>query len=100
MHYKDVEVASRATNTGCVASLYIAKAKRQGGAALALIKYLEIQAKAKGVEWITMNTLPHNTTSRHIFESLGYKKFKEGIRYKDPVDGKMLDAVYYRKQIQ
>lgn len=100
MHYKDVEVASRATNTGCVASLYIAKAKRQGGAALALIEYLELQAKAKGVEWITMNTLPHNATSRHIFESLGYKKFKEGIRYKDPDSDQMLDAVYYRKQIQ
>ncbi|KAG2188391.1 hypothetical protein INT44_001144 [Umbelopsis vinacea] len=100
MHYKDVEVASRTTKTGCVASLYIAKSKRKGGAALALIEYLEVQAKANGVEWITMNTLPHNATSRHIFESLGYKKFKEGPRYKYPLVEELVDAVYYRKQIQ
>ncbi|KAH8556610.1 acyl-CoA N-acyltransferase [Umbelopsis sp. PMI_123] len=99
MHYKDVEVASRTTKTGCVASLYISKSKRKGGAALALIEYLEVQAKAEGIECITMNTLPHNATSLHIFEGLGYKKFKEALRYKDPAHEELLAAVFLRKRL-
>ncbi|CAO3683279.1 unnamed protein product [Umbelopsis vinacea] len=99
-HYHDTSVASIATKTGCVASLFIAESKRNQGAARPLIQYLEVQAKRHGVEWITCNTMPVNAASLRLFGSLGYKEYKREPRYEHPsFEGKAM-AVFSHKKLE
>ncbi|KAJ2962034.1 hypothetical protein NQZ79_g2794 [Umbelopsis isabellina] len=98
-HYKDTSVASISSKTGCVASLYIAHAMRKQGVARQAIIFLEKQAKLHGVEWITMNTMVTNNTSRSLFGSLGYNEYKTEPRYIVTDAQDRIPAVFYHKHL-
>jgi ribosomal protein S18 acetylase RimI-like enzyme len=98
-HYKDSSVASIASKTGSVASLYIVHSMRKQGVARQSILYLEEQAKLHGVEWITMNTMVTNSTSRSLFGSLGYIEYKTEPRYIITDAQDKIPAVFLHKHL-
>jgi len=75
----DPEVAN-GRDVAAVTSLSILPHAEGKGLGKALTVFAELRARERGIEVLTLNTGPTNTPAIHLYESLGYRQWKETDR--------------------
>jgi len=76
---EDPEVAD-GRSTAAITSLAVTQAAAGRGLGRALTLFAEAQAKAHGVQTLTLNTKPTNAAALALYQGLGYRPFKEEAR--------------------
>jgi ribosomal protein S18 acetylase RimI-like enzyme len=76
---EDEDVADGASTAALSSLLVTARAARRG-LGRSLTRFAEEQARARGVQLLTLNTKPSNAAALALYEGLGYRRFKEAPR--------------------
>lgn len=87
----DPEVAN-GREVAAVTSLSILPHAERKGLARALTVFAELRARERGIEVLTLNTRPTNVAAIRLYESLGYRQWKE-------MDRPWGRAVFLRKRL-
>jgi ribosomal protein S18 acetylase RimI-like enzyme len=87
----DPEVAN-GREVAAVTSLAILPHAERRGLGRALTVFAEERARARGIEILTLNTRPTNAAAIALYESLGYRRWKE-------MDRSWGRAVFLRKRL-
>lgn len=88
----DPEVAN-GREVAAVTSLAILPHAERRGLGRALTGFAEERARARGIEVLTLNTRPTNAAAIALYESLGYRRWKEA-------DRSWGRAVFLRKRLE
>lgn len=75
----DPEVADGRT-TATVTSLAVTAATARQGLGRSLTLFAEVEARARGIRVLTLNTRPSNTAALALYQGLGYQPFKQQPR--------------------
>ena len=87
----DPEVAN-GREVAAVTSLSILPHAERKGLGRALTVFAELRARERGIEVLTLNTRPTNVAAIRLYESLGYRQWKE-------MDRPWGRAVFLRKRL-
>ena len=87
----DPEVAN-GREVAAVTSLSILPHAERKGLGRALTVFAELRARERGIEVLTLNTRPTNVAAIRLYESLGYRQWKE-------MDRSWGRAVFLRKRL-